>query len=310
MAKATGLGQSYSMQENSSLFAIKLRQWRTERGVDGRLTQEALAEILDMSVDAIGKYERSVSYIRGDLEHRLGERLGWSAEEISACRADWDARTKVSPNSRYRLLDQAQLDAHFNGSWREASLASIAMAGRAMSDLPPELDVNEDVFGPIYETFHDHWSAVLRDGRMVAKWTLPFLLPEDETKFREGRLIESEYSVDRVRRALLPGTYYGYCPALVVLPGHEAVGTLLLSSFTRFLEGLADRGILLHGMGTVSVSPSGEQICRDLGMIRLRNHCLNAAFGVWELPGDRFASSPVTRRNPKLSRIYSERFES
>ena len=59
--------------DNTSLFARKLRAYRTSAGAHGRLTQEALAERLGVSVEAVGKYERSLSYIRGDLEPRLAD---------------------------------------------------------------------------------------------------------------------------------------------------------------------------------------------------------------------------------------------
>ncbi|SPH24967.1 hypothetical protein DEA8626_04000 [Defluviimonas aquaemixtae] len=296
------------MAESASLFARKLRAWRAGAGIHGRITQEMLAERLGVSVDAVGKYERSASFIRGDLEHRLADELGWSREEILACREDWDARRQEPRKGAYRLLDDTLVGEVYGGSWHRAARASIVLANEEFGVLPEELAPNEKVFLPIYETYRDHWAAVMRDGRMVAKWALPFLDFEDEALFRAGRLIEAELSVDRIRRPILPGTYYGYSPAVVVRPGHEAAGTLLLSSFVRFLEGLANREVLLHGIGTVSVSPGGAQICRDIGMTRLGSHCLDPDFGVWELPGAAVPKSIFARRSTILRRCYTEAF--
>ena len=89
-----------------SLLARKLRAHRARGGKSGRMTQEELAELLDVSVDAIGKYERSVSFVRGDLEHRLIERLGWSLADVADCRTDWEANHLHPRQSRYRLLDE------------------------------------------------------------------------------------------------------------------------------------------------------------------------------------------------------------
>lgn len=295
------------MTNNASLFASKLRQWRASNGVGGRLTQEELAEILDVSVDAIGKYERSLSYIRGDLEHRLSEKLGWSQDEIKACRVDWSGRDQSS-TTHYQVLNDALVDQHFKGSWELACETMIAMVDTQFAPLPDELAANVDVFLPLYVAFRDQWAAVMCDGKIVAKWAVLLLLPEDEQSFRQGTLIETGLSVDRIRRSVLPGTYFGYCPALVICPGHEAATPLLLSSFTRFLKDMAARDVLLHGIGAVSVSPNGAQICRDLDMVRLGSHCLNPDYGVWELPGDRIATSLFARREPALKRAYSEEF--
>ena len=46
------------MTEWTSLFAQKLRAHRIGCGEHGRMTQEELAASLDVSVDAISKYER------------------------------------------------------------------------------------------------------------------------------------------------------------------------------------------------------------------------------------------------------------
>lgn len=297
------------MAETASLFARKLRDWRTGAGLHGRMTQEELAERLGVSVDAIGKYERSQSFIRGDLEHRLSDALGWSREEVLECREDWDSRRGTPERTAYRLLDDNVVQSIYGGSWRRASRESIVLAIEEFGALPEELAANDRVFLPIYETYHDHWAVVMHGDRMVAKWALPFLNAEDEALFRAGRLLEAELSLDRIRRPILPGTYFGYSPAVVVRPGHESASMLLLSSFVDFLEALADRDVLLHGIGSISVSAGGAQICQDLGMTWLGTHYLDPSYGLWELPGAAIAGSIFARRSPKLRLRYSEAFE-
>ena len=298
------------MINRPSLFAKKLRDWRASHGDHGRITQEMLAETLGVSVDAISKYERSASFIRGDLEHRLAEHLGWSRDDIRACREDWNTRQHRPAQSAYRLLDDAAVAAHFDGSWHKAIATMIDMVDHELGRLPDELAANADIFLPIYDTYRDSWAAVLHQGRIIAKWALPLLLPEDEARFRDGRLIEADMSVDRIHRPLLPGTYFGYCPALVVCKGHEAAAPLLMSSFVHYLEKLAEREILLHGFGTIACSEGGRQVCRDLGMIRLGAYCTGASFDVWEMTGATIATSIFARRSPLLRRCYTDAFKS
>ena len=293
--------------DHASLFARKLRAWRTREGDFGRVTQEGLAERLGVSVEAVSKYERSLSYIRGDLEPRLAERLGWTRSDIVACREDWEARCGIADGDTrdaYRILDDATVAEVF-GDWRQAALASMELAQQAFPDLPEGIAPCEENWTPFYSTFTENWGAVLAGDRMVAKWSLPLLLPEDERAFRECRLLESDLTLDRVRRAVLPGTYFGYCPALIVAPGQEGASRVLLSSFVRFLEDLARRDVLLHGIGTISVSPGGEQICRDLGMRMLGRHVTHDAYGVWELPGAAIPATIFGRKSPLIARAYA-----
>lgn len=295
------------MNEHPSLFARKLRDWRARCGEHGRVTQEALVEALDVSVDAIGKYERSVSFIRGDLEHRLSERLGWSRDEILACREDWEARHTRNGN-KYQVLDEALVNTVFSGSWHRALLDMISYVEGELGEMPDELAANPDVFLQIYKDYPDNWAALLRDDQFVAKWGLLLLRPEEEAAFRQGRLMEAELTAEGLHRPIFPGTCFGYCPALVISKGHEAAASIMLSSFVRFLEDLATRDIFLHGIGSISVSAGGAQICKDLGMTRLTNHFLNSEYGIWELTGRDIANSIFAKRSGLLRRSYSEAF--
>lgn len=296
------------MTNRPSLFAEKLRSYRASAGRHGRMTQEALAQRLGVSVDAIGKYERSLSFMRGDLEHRLAERLGWSRTEIVACRQDWERRTPIHRKSGYQLLDRAALDRHFGGSWTAAAEASLDLAAQAFRSLPPEFEPGGNAFLNFYSTQVENWAGVLHDGKVIAKWSLPLLYPEDEAAFRAGRLVESDFTIESFRRPLLPGNYFGYCPALIIRRGHEAATPLLLKSFVTFLEDLVDREIFLHGIGTYSVSPMGQQVCRDLGMDNRGTHRDHSDFGIWEMAGHAIPGSIFGRRSALVRQAYRDRF--
>ena len=298
------------MANSPSLFAEKLRAWRTRHGRHGRVSQQALAEILGVSVDAIGKYERSLSFIRGDLEHRLSDRLGWSQHEILSCREDWQSRRNPRPNKSYRLLDETGVQTLFDGSWSKAIHAMIAIADTELGRLPNELSANQAVFHPIYDTYRRHWAAVTYDDQIVAKWSLLLLNAENEAQFKAGRLNESELSVDGIRRPILPGTYFGYCPALIICRDHEPAAPLLLASFIRLLEDFAARGVLLSGLGAITCSTSGAQLSDGLGMVRLCDYYLDADYGVWELAGADISTSLLGRRSAKLCQHYTNAFRS
>ncbi len=297
------------MSNSRSLFAQKLRTWRMRHGEHGRITQEGLAEVLGVSPDAIGKYERSVSFIRGDLEHRLTDNLGWPREDILACREDWEARQLQKPQSGYHLLDDALVDQLFEGSWPRAISSVINMVDNELGELPAEFAVDEEVFLPIYDAYRSHWAAIIHNGEFVAKWGMLFLVPEDEALFKAGEFVETNLTADCLHRPILPGTYYGYCTVVVIKPGHEAAGVLMLTAFAHFLENLAERDIFLHGIGTIACSTAGTQICRDLGMRCLGNHSVCPEYEIWDLAGAAITNSLFVRRNPSLREKYSKVFQ-
>lgn len=296
------------MRPSTSLFARKLKSWRASQGLHGRMTQEDLAELLGVSVDAVSKYERSVSFIRGDLEHRLSERLEWNRSDIIACREDWEARGHSDTGKKYRILDQQVLDEVFEGSWKKAVAAEHDISSQLFDGLPDELAADAEVFGPIYSRHPDQWGAVLHEDKIVASWVVLILFPEHEEAFRAGRLIETDLTINSIRQPILPGTYFDYSTSVVVLPGHEAASPLLLTSFVRFLEDLAGRGIFFHAIGTTAVSRGGNQLCGDLGMTRLGSHMVSNDYGIWELTGRALSTSLFARKSPVIKRAYTDAF--
>ncbi|MEO0783240.1 MAG: helix-turn-helix transcriptional regulator [Pseudomonadota bacterium] len=299
------------MATKQSLFAQKLKSWWTSHGENGRVTQEGLAEILGISVEAVSKYERSVSFIRGDLEHRLADRLGWPRSEIVACREDWELRAQSPDRAPYRVVDKEVVDDVFGGSWGKVVDAMNTMAGEQFAEIPGACPVDRDLFDRIYENFSNQWRAIECDGQIVAKWVLLTLFDEDEALFDAGQFDEDTLTLDRICQPILPGTYFGYSPALVVRPGHEGASTLLISSFTEHLEELADRGVLYHAIGAVAVSRGGERICQGLGMDDLGEyHACGTCVGctMWRFSGAGIARSIFARRSALIRASYSAEF--
>ena len=87
---------------------------------------------------------------------------------------------------------------------------------------------------------------------------------------------------------------------------HRRPDTITFSQ--DIFEDLARRDVLLHGIGTVSVSRGGDQVCRDLGMEYLGAHQLDKSYGIWDLPGAAVSSSIFGRRSPLVARAYREEF--
>lgn len=295
------------MAEWTSLFAQRLRAHRAGHGSHGRMTQEALAELLDVSVDAISKYERSLSYIRGDLEHRLTETLGWRTEDVIACRKDWETGRSRQSGLSHRLLNDRDILAEFGGSRSALNTAIAAMETGDAAGLPDGFSVGDTVWRDIFRDGALTGTYVMCGADLVGHVALVFPGPVLEQRFKDRRLEEGELSPDLLKRTILPGDYFAYCPAVYVARGHEAAGRLLLSGFVGILEDLVDREVFIREIGAISVNNLGRQLCEDLGLRFLGEHRRYSGFGVWTLPGEKFPSSIFGRRSPKLRSAYEGR---
>lgn len=292
------------MKEWTSLFARKLRAHRVDNGSHGRMTQEELAVLLEVSVDAISKYERSLSFIRGDLEHQLTEKLGWSREDVIACRADWDAARSGRPVSLYRLLNNTEVLEAFGGSAFAVSQAVADMETQLSEGLPSGFSAADKVWCDVQAAGLLSGPYVLEGDKMVGHVGMIFPGKRLEQRFFKRRFDEAELTPDLLKRPLLPGRYFCYCPAIYVARGHEAASRLLLSGFVTALEELVDRDILVREIGAISVNSLGWQLCEDLGLRYLGQHDRYGTFGVWTMPGPDIAKSLLGRRSQKLRDAY------
>ncbi|NOD65733.1 MULTISPECIES: helix-turn-helix domain-containing protein [unclassified Ruegeria] len=292
------------MKNWTSLFAQKLRSHRIGSGRHGRMTQEELAMILNVSVDAISKYERSLSYIRGDLEYQLQEKLGWSLEDVVACRADWEAGRPQHSGSAYRLLNNQEVLNEFGGSSSAVTEAVACMEVDHGDGLPSGFSAADTIWRDIQKSGLLSGPYVMLGSKIVGHVGLIFPKSDPEKRFFELLFDEAELTPDHLKRPLLPGDYFAYCPAIYVARGHENATRLLLSGFVSELEELLEREIFIREIGAISVNSLGTQLCEDLGLKFLGAHQRYTGFGVWTLHCSDIANSIVGRRSAKLRDAY------
>lgn len=297
------------MRDRRSLFARKLRDYRAGGvGGAGRQTQEQLAERLGVSVDAVGKYERSLSFIRGDFERRLVDRLGWSPAEVTACRVDWETHHLRPTAAGYRLFDAPGLTAFFGAPMREVDREVFALLDAHLPPLPDGFAAENRIWGEIYTRLPSYAAYAVSNGQIVGHWALVLFGPEEAATFRARAFLEASVTPDLVHRAVFPGAYFGYCPAVVIARGHDAVAPQLLGAFVAFLEELAAREVVLEGIGATAVTAEGRQFCAELGFDFLGDHVRFPEFGVWELTGAGIARSIFARRSRAVRLAYDAAF--
>jgi len=291
------------MTTQPSLFAHKLKAHRARAGQHGRMTQEELADLLGVSVDAISKYERSLSYIRGDFEHRLTEALGWSHDEVIACREDWETVRKQSRET-YRLFREHDVIDEIDGTVSGVNAAILKLEESEGVDFPEGYSANDPIWDDILGGGTLAGAYVMHGKTLVGHTALLFPNEDLESQFHSGDLEESVFSRETLKRPILPGEYFAYCPAVYLARFHEAAARPLLTGFVSILEDLVDRDILLRGIGAIAITPTGRQLCKDLGLDHLGPHKVHPKFSFWYLPGKRIAQSLPGRRSAKICRAY------
>ena len=294
------------MTHQPSLFAEKLRNYRASNGTHGRITQEELAHLLDISVDAISKYERSLSFVRGDLEHRLLEKLGWSRDEVLACREDWECRARAS-RSEYRVFREYDVASEL-GSIEDADIAVQRLERAGAHTFPDGFSACDPIWQDILRDGSMTGVYVTHEGELVAHISLVFLNEILEAQFLERRLIESEFSLGSLKRPVLPGDYFGYCAGVYIARGHQKAALPLLSGFIGILEDLAEREVFLRDLAAIAASPIGHQLCRDLSFHFIGSHTDCAGLEFWRFAGDKMPTSLFARRSHKLRGAYSDHF--
>ncbi len=294
------------MSEFKSLFAEKLRSFRASHGAHGRLTQEELADMLGVSVDAVSKYERSLSFIRGDLEHRLSEKLGWSRDEVVACREDWAARAMRS-QGEYRLFREAGVVAEL-GSFEALDSEIQSLEKAAGHEFPDGYSASEPIWLDIARDGSLCGAYVMCNGKMVGHLAIVFFSDTLKSRFYDRQLVETEFSLDTLKRPVLPGDYFGYFAGVYLVHGHQKAALHLLSGFVDILEELMEREVYLRELGAIAASPIGRQLCKDLGFDFIGAHTDDDTLEFWSFSGANLPRSLLAQRSPKLKKAYTEHF--
>jgi len=294
------------MPAYKSLFSQKLKEHRIRHGRNGRMTQEELAEELNVSVDAVSKYERSLSFIRGDLECRLTEVLGWSREDVIDCRRDWEASQSQPDRQSYRLVLNRDILSEFQGDPVSVSQAIAALEVDGENKIPEGFAADDPCWCELQRAGCVFGSYVMLGSRLVGHAGLMFPGAQIEKAFFDRKLEEGELKPSFFKRPILPGQYFAYCPEISLATGHEHAARLLLSGFVKLLEDFANQEVIIREIGALSINAMGRQLCEDLGLHYLGSHHSYSDFGVWTMSAHEIATSILGRRSPRLRMAYEE----
>jgi predicted MPP superfamily phosphohydrolase len=139
-------------------------------------------------------------------------------------------------------------------------------------------------------------------------WSFVPLFDSDFKLAKEGKLVESELTADRIPEFELGGRYHMYFVMMALKPQFrhcEAIHALY-HSFFNTIEDLAEKGVFFDEVVTNAYTPNGVGVCKSLGMQFLTKHVNHGDIywtKLYPLP-----NIPAVKEHPKLSSLYASEF--
>jgi DNA-binding winged helix-turn-helix (wHTH) protein len=170
----------------------------------------------------------------------------------------------------------------------------------------PNLDPGDEgetaQWHPVFEEHPDMWRLIV-DGNdeIVGYWHFVLLHEQDHQAAREGKLIESSITIDRVV-PLRPGRHKMYFVSVGLITEFRRHHTLLLDSLFEIWTKLAARKILFDEIVTNAYTADGLRLCKSLNFRKL---CAHARRGmIFEVTFPEMLQTDYFYRHPALRMLY------
>lgn len=291
------------------LFAIRLEAKRRSLG----LTQEALAEKLNVSSITIFRWEKGASLPEGKHVSKLIEELEFNHKELGDLFEQWILKNETSRPS-YSIRGYEYVDANFE-DWSKFLDHLIDIDVRSIPNMTVEHEGTAEQWAPIFKNNPYTWKLLTFNDVIVGYW---HYIPLKESVFKaavSGDLLESDLSDDMVEFLVEAGNYRMFISMIVVEPAHRnpAATSILKESFIKEISNLARRGFFFSDICACAFSPVGIDLCNLLGMDRVGRHNKVSDMEVSEvyyLDGKQICSRGIFKSNKRLAALYAKNFSS
>jgi len=146
---------------------------------------------------------------------------------------------------------------------------------RTMEGLTPSHAGNPDQWLPVFIDHPESWRVLVNaERRVVGYWHFVSLFPEDFLQAKDGRLVDAALSSERLKSFEIPGIHQMYFAGFVVDVPLQRSRALrqLLECLGDGLDILAAEGIFFDEVCANAFTPSGESMCKTLGLAHRRRH--------------------------------------
>jgi serine/threonine protein kinase len=165
----------------------------------------------------------------------------------------------------------------FSWGWNMQALleALIGLDYQTIDRLTPEHEGEAHLWAPVFGDHPESWKLLIRGPKdIVGYWHFVSLFDDDFERAKQGNLLDSEITTDRVRLFELPGWYNIYVVSICILPQYRKTA-LIRSLFRSMLETFAEmarNGVFVQEICANAYSPSGVSLCKSLGLSHCRPH--------------------------------------
>jgi hypothetical protein len=164
-----------------------------------------------------------------------------------------------------------------------------------------------DQWGPVFMHHPDTWRLLVTESQQIAGyWHIAPLFSEEYSRAREGSLLDSQITLDKVRLFELPGVYDVYFVQVCLRSECRSLRNvqLLFESFFEVLEELSESGIFLREVCANAYTDAGKAICRSFDMLPVGKHLHHGT--IHAAPIDTVLKHYIAERFPGLKRRYAE----
>lgn len=222
---------------------------------------------------------------------------------LDALLAGIEARPLLQPLAVAGLGDVLDWD------WTGEKLleAFIALDYATLEGLTAAHEGSPRQWAPVFMNHPETWRMLVSAPEEIrGYWHFAPLFPEDYERARNGRLLDSEITADRIRLFELPGEYEIYFVQLCMHQRfrHPAHVRQLFRSIFDVLEELADQGIFVRELCANAYTDIGRAICKSCNLSLLCEHVEHGS--IFGSPIRNVLTSQFAGLNRRLVQMYHD----
>lgn len=183
----------------------------------------------------------------------------------------------------------------------------IRLDYQTMEGLTQDHEGQTSQWDPVFMDHPDTWRLLVNaPGNIVGYWHFVPLFDTDYNLAKQGQLMDSQITTDKVRLFELPGCYDIYFVSICIQSRYRRTPAvrLLFNSILDVFADLANEGVSIREVCTNAYTPSGVALCKSLGLIYVRDHIDHGRIFLTQFSS--LIQHDLFKRYPELQELYAK----